>query len=62
MPLKGLGYFKGKDPPMAMEDNEYPDWLWGLLDSVKKASKGGEEIAGDAFGTYMNDVQRSTRS
>lgn len=50
-PLKGLGFLKGQDPPLAKEDSEYPDWLWGLLDA------GGKDIeadgdAGDAFGEF----------
>ena len=41
-PLRGLNYFKNKDDPIALEDNEYPDWLWGLL-SEKKNTEAGEE-------------------
>ncbi|KAI9656952.1 MAG: hypothetical protein M1831_004500 [Alyxoria varia] len=33
MRLKGLNYFKGKEDPVAMEDHEYPDWLWTCLES-----------------------------
>ena len=41
--LKGLGFFKNKDPPLAMEDHEYPDWLWSLLQTSQKAkSKTGD--------------------
>lgn len=49
-PLKGLGYLKGKDPPLAKEDHEYPQWLWGLLDEGKKSRKkdGGDE-QGDSY-------------
>lgn len=31
--LKGLAYMKNKPSVMAKEDNEYPDWLWGLLEN-----------------------------
>jgi len=48
MPLKGLGYFKGKDPPVALEDHEYPDWLWGLLDKKGGAKKDGA-VVGDTY-------------
>ena len=41
-PLHGLNYFKNKEDPLAMEDHEYPDWLWGLL-SEKKSTEAGEE-------------------
>jgi len=49
-PLTGLGYLKGKDPPLAKDDNEYPKWLWGLLDEGKSAGKneGGDE-QGDSY-------------
>ena len=41
--LKGLGFFKNKDPPLAMEDHEYPDWLWSLLQKPRKEkSKTGD--------------------
>lgn len=33
---------KGKNDPVALEDTEYPSWLWGLLNK-----KGGD---GDAAG------------
>ena len=46
-PLKGLGYLKNQEPPVAKEDNEYPNWLWGLLDDKKSGSKGGEEGGGE---------------
>jgi large subunit ribosomal protein L54 len=35
--LKGLNIYKGKDDPVAMEDSEYPDWLWGVLREIKGA-------------------------
>lgn len=48
-PLKGLGYMKGQEPPMAKEDDEYPTWLWGLLENNPKGAD-AEGEAGDAFG------------
>lgn len=49
--LKGLGYIKGKDGPVAKEDHEYPDWLWGLLDKTEKVSGvGAVEEGADKFG------------
>lgn len=38
--LKGLNFLKGKDDPVAMEDHEYPDWLWGILRDKKKEEDG----------------------
>lgn len=44
--LKGLNYIKNKSEVFAMEDHEYPDWLWGLLDEVNSKSKadGGLDV------------------
>ena len=48
-PLKGLGYIKGQEAPLAKEDSEYPSWLWGLL---RDETSGGDVEAemGDVFG------------
>jgi len=48
-PLKGLGFTKGQEPPTAKEDDEYPSWLWGLLEKTAKGAE-GEGETGDAFG------------
>ena len=51
--LRGLGYLKGKDPPIAKEDHEYPKWLWGLLDEgKKKAQMEGGVNQGDSYCKY----------
>ncbi|CAF9938931.1 hypothetical protein IMSHALPRED_001143 [Imshaugia aleurites] len=47
-PLRGLGYIKGQEGPVAREDSEYPEWLWGLL-GPKKGDMTEEGAAGDAF-------------
>ena len=45
-PLFGVAYLKAKPTVLAMEDDAYPDWLWGLADEGKKSpSVGG---GGDA--------------
>ena len=43
--LQGLNFFKNKPDLFALEDSEYPDWLWTLLDDSKGkpgASKGAD--------------------
>jgi len=30
-PLRGLNFMKDKSDPLAMEDSQYPDWLWTIL-------------------------------
>ncbi|MCJ1459141.1 hypothetical protein MMC28_009518 [Mycoblastus sanguinarius] len=47
-PLRGLGYTKGQDGPVAKEDREYPEWLWGLLDKGPRRRDETEGV-GDAF-------------
>ena len=62
-PLKGLGYYKGRDPPVAMEDHEYPDWLWSLLDQEKsRSSKEKKEGDGDIYGTSKQPCLHSSES
>jgi large subunit ribosomal protein L54 len=39
--LNGLNYFKNKPDVFALEDSEYPEWLWGLLEDGAKAKKEG---------------------
>lgn len=53
--LKGLGYLKGRESPIAGEDDEYPDWLWGLLDKDKgRTGKDSEKGAeGDVFCEFL---------
>ena len=47
--MKGLGYIKGQEAPLAREDKEYPEWLWKLLGSGDKAED-ADGAVGDAFG------------
>lgn len=42
---------KNKPDPVAMEDHEYPDWLWEALRSKQEAA-GAEEGVGDLFCTF----------
>ncbi|CAI6272748.1 unnamed protein product [Periconia digitata] len=45
-PLKGLNFFKDKTDPVALADEEYPEWLWTILE---KQEKKDEVDAGDLF-------------
>ena len=51
-PLRGLGYVKGQEAPLAREDDEYPNWLWGLL-SAGQEEKDSSGPMGDAFGEHI---------
>ena len=40
---------------MAKEDDEYPEWLWGLLgDKGTKGGKGDGGEGGDEFGEFFS--------
>ncbi|KAJ1733395.1 hypothetical protein H4S06_001592 [Coemansia sp. BCRC 34490] len=34
--LKGLNIYKDGKDPVALKDEEYPDWLWTIMDEVPK--------------------------
>lgn len=37
--LKGLNILKGQDPVVALADEEYPAWLWEVLDKEAQKKK-----------------------
>lgn len=37
--LKGLNIIAGKSDPVALKDEEYPEWLWKLLDKPEEPSE-----------------------
>lgn len=48
-PLRNINYLKGKSDPIALEDSEYPDWLWTLLAPAKTAATADGEAVGDLY-------------
>lgn len=53
--LKGLNYFKGKNDPVALPDEAYPEWLWRCLEVKKKTNEGEEGVdVGDEFCTFFS--------
>ncbi|KAF2172493.1 hypothetical protein M409DRAFT_17727 [Zasmidium cellare ATCC 36951] len=48
--LKGLNFMKNKQDPVALEDSEYPAWLWTVL-AIKSDATGskGTDAEGDLF-------------
>jgi hypothetical protein len=46
-PLRGLNFLKNQSDPIAMEDSEYPSWLWEILQKQEKKAEAG--AAGDLF-------------
>ncbi|KAL0938838.1 mitochondrial 54S ribosomal protein mL54 [Colletotrichum truncatum] len=47
--LNGLNYFKGKTDPVALADEEYPDWLWTCLEAKKEVTESVEDLAAEMF-------------
>ena len=60
-PLRGLGYIKGQEGPVAKEDSEYPEWLWGLLEP-KQGGTDEEGLVGDAFGKLHHSTTTTVRA
>ncbi|KAH6898721.1 mitochondrial ribosomal protein L37-domain-containing protein [Thelonectria olida] len=48
-PLAGLNYFKNGQDPVALKDEEYPEWLWSCLDVIKSNKDSTDDGAGDEF-------------
>lgn len=49
MQLKGLNFLKGREDPLALPEEDYPEWLWNILESGKKRGEEGKEEVGDEF-------------
>ncbi|KAF6837561.1 54S ribosomal protein L37, mitochondrial [Colletotrichum plurivorum] len=47
--LNGLNYFKGKTDPVALADDQYPDWLWTCLETKKEVSESMEDLSAEMF-------------
>ncbi|KAI5782216.1 mitochondrial ribosomal protein L37-domain-containing protein [Pyronema domesticum] len=59
--LFNINYFKNKADPVALEDSEYPAWLWTVLDSGKKNAKGAEDV-GDLYSKSKKARQLAKRA
>ncbi|KEZ44215.1 hypothetical protein SAPIO_CDS3149 [Scedosporium apiospermum] len=46
--LTGLNYFKNKQDPVALPDDQYPEWLWRCLEYPEKVNA-AEDGAADEF-------------
>lgn len=56
-PLKGLNFTKGKQDPVALEDSEYPSWLWGILNEGEAKDASGSAVSeGDLFCKLMPTI------
>ncbi|KAF9736292.1 hypothetical protein PMIN06_008273 [Paraphaeosphaeria minitans] len=46
-PLRGLNFLKDQQDPVALPDEEYPEWLWSILE--RQEQKGEASGQGDLF-------------
>ncbi len=66
--LRGLGYIRGKESILAKPDGEYPDWLWGILDTTSspssKSGKVGEGVdgEGDFFCKFISSLEGQSKN
>lgn len=51
--LKGLNFMKNRQDPVALEDGEYPDWLWEVLRGQQEGAGAGAEGEGDLFCRFL---------
>ena len=52
---------KGAQDPIALEDEEYPDWLWSALERKKDSNK-ADEMEGDLFAKSKKQRQRAAKA
>jgi hypothetical protein len=59
-----LNFVKGKNDPVALEDGEYPAWLWGILKKGKGAEGNADagSVEGDLFCMFPPPLYPSTPS
>ncbi|WWC86878.1 uncharacterized protein L201_001757 [Kwoniella dendrophila CBS 6074] len=60
--LTGLSILKDKSDPVALEDDQYPPWLWTLLEDTSKAHKLAEnQVELSKEGEQSFDVNKEKR-
>ncbi|KAK1064609.1 hypothetical protein LTR74_008611 [Friedmanniomyces endolithicus] len=60
--LKGLNFMKNKQDPIAMEDHEYPDWLWNVLAEKESQAAGTGVNEGDLFAKSKKQRQKAAKA
>lgn len=48
--LKGLNFMKNAQDPVALEDSQYPDWLWTVLERKKSNDSSNAAVDANLFG------------
>lgn len=64
--MKDLSVLKDKPDPVALPDEEYPEWLWTLTDEYAaakgRAAEGATEGKGQETGFDMKAEKKKLRS
>lgn len=62
--LKGLGFLQNKPQPIALPDEEYPNWLWHLLDAdsgIKPGKKAEVHIKGESVHLDKRELRKKNK-
>ncbi|GAA5886397.1 hypothetical protein JCM6882_001626 [Rhodosporidiobolus microsporus] len=59
--LKGLNYIKDGQDPVALEDSEYPAWLWTLADDGPAPKLSKDASAGEQLKAEKKDLKRQRK-
>lgn len=62
--LKGLGYLQNKPHPVALPDNEYPSWLWKLMDpdaGIKPGAQVEVHMKGQSVKLDKRELRKKNR-
>lgn len=57
--LNGLNYTKGGQDPVALKDEEYPEWLWSCLEVTQRVSTDADNANADEFCMQLLDASLS---
>lgn len=62
--MKGLGYLQNKPHPVALPDNEYPSWLWKLMDpdaGIKPGAQVEVHMKGQSVKLDKRELRKKNR-
>jgi len=60
--LKGLNFIKGKQDPVALEDSEYPAWLWTILNKKEDSEAASGVNEGDLFSKSAKTRRKAAKA
>ncbi|GAA5832072.1 hypothetical protein JCM11251_002807 [Rhodosporidiobolus azoricus] len=60
--MKGLNYIKDGQDPVALEDSEYPAWLWTLANEAAPTKLGKNASAGEVLAAEKKELKRQRKA